>query len=168
MERSQRMLSLRPLAAALSIALASCFGVADVSARVEPAIAAAAPPAVRGSIPVTNCDDSGPGSLRDAYFNATDEDVIDLSNVGCSTITLTTGALTNSPSADNVTLLGPGKYDLTIDGGNANRVLVHNGDGALNLVGLTIANGSYVGPYGGGCIYSYGQVSIQYASITNC
>jgi len=168
MERSHRMLSVRPLAAALSIALASCFGLADVSARVEPAMGAAAPPAVRGSIPVTNCNDSGPGSLRDVYFNAIDEDVIDLSNVGCSTITLTTGALTNSPSADNVTLLGPGKYDLTIDGGNANRVLVHNGDGALNLVGLTVANGSYTGPYGGGCIYSYGQVSIQYANITSC
>ena len=36
------------------------------------------PPGIRGALVVTNCDDSGPGSLREAYFNAIDQDVIDL------------------------------------------------------------------------------------------
>jgi hypothetical protein len=168
MERSQRMSSLHPLAAALSIALASCIASSAATARTELAAAVSLPPVVRGAIPVTNCNDSGSGSLREAYFNAIDGDVIDLSNVGCSTITLTTGALTNNPSAESVTLIGPGKYDLTIDGGNANRVFVHNGDSILGLIGMTITNGSYFGIYGGGCIYSYGDVIAEYAVLSNC
>ncbi len=67
-----------------------------------------------------------------------------------------------------MTLIGPGKYNLTIDGGNANRVLVHNGDGVLGVVAMTITNGSYSGIYGGGCIYSYGSVVAEYAMISNC
>lgn len=170
MERSQRMSTLRPLAAALSFALASCLGSSAATARTELASRVPLPPVASGvpAIPVTNCNDSGAGSLREAYFNAVDGDTIDLSNVGCSTITLTTGALTNSPSAENVTLIGPGKYDLTIDGGNANRVFVHNGDAILGLVGMTITNGSYSGIYGGGCIYSYGSVLAEYAILSNC
>jgi hypothetical protein len=163
-----RMSTLRPLAAALSIAFASCIVSSAATARTELAAAVSIPPVVRGAIPVTNCNDSGSGSLREAYFNALDGDAIDLSNVGCSTITLTTGALTNSPSADSVTLIGPGKYDLTIDGGNANRVFVHNGDAELVLIGMTVTNGSYSGIYGGGCLYSYGDVIAEYAIFSNC
>src|SRR4029077_12119793 len=116
----------------------------------RPTIAApnSPPPGIRGDIVVMNCDDSGPGSLREAYFNAVDHDVIDLSQLSCSTISLTTGALTDSLSAANVTLLGPGKYNLTIDGGNSNRVFVHNGSGYLQMFGLSITGGSYSGPYG--------------------
>ena len=168
MERSPRMSTLHPLAAALSIALASCIASSAATARTDLAAAISVPPVVRGAIPVTNCNDSGAGSLREAYFNALDGDVIDLSNVGCSTITLTTGALTNNPSTEDVTLIGPGKYDLTIDGGNVNRVFVHNGDSVLSLIGMTITNGSYSGIYGGGCIYSYGDVIAEYAVLSNC
>jgi hypothetical protein len=167
MERSPLASSLRPLAAALSMALASCLA-SSAAARTDLAAAVSLPPVVRGSIPVTNCNDSGPGSLREAYFNAIDGDMIDLTNVACSTITLTTGALTNNPAAENVTLVGPGKYDLTIDGGNANRVFVHNGDQILGLVAMTIANGSYSGVYGGGCLYSYGDVVAEYTIFANC
>jgi hypothetical protein len=165
MERSHR---LSPLAAALSIALASCIASSATAARTGLADRVSLPPVVRGAVPVTNCDDSGPGSLREAYFNAVDGDAIDLRNLDCSTITLTTGALTNNPSAHNLTLLGPGEDALTIDGGNANRVLVHNGDAILGLVGLTITNGSYFGTYGGGCVYSYGDVIAQHVVLANC
>jgi hypothetical protein len=168
--------SLCPLAAGLAIAFAGCLAVAEVHARPQAPLAQhrdiatlmSPPPGPRGAIVVTNCNDSGPGSLREAYFNAIDDDEIDLSQLDCSTITLTTGALTNSPSANNVILLGPGKYDLTIDGGNSNRVLVHNGSEYLQLLGLSVTGGSYSGPYGGGCIYSYGSVVAGYANISNC
>ena len=169
--------SLCPLAAGLAMAFASCLAVTQSDARPRPvltpqrAIIAApdsSPPGVRGNIVVTNCDDSGAGSLREAYFNAIDGDTIDLSQLSCSTISLTTGALTNSPSASNVTLNGPGKYDLTIDGGNSNRVFVHNGAGYLQLLGFSITGGSYTGPYGGGCIYSYGGVLAEYVNISSC
>jgi len=166
MKLRSHLTSLRPLAAALSLALASGFTVADAAARVDfgPALA-------RDFVPtaaVTNCDDAGPGSLREAYAGAANGDVIDLTGLTCSTITLTTGALIDSPLAENVTIVGPGKDLLTIDGSHANRVLVHNGEQLLGLAGLTIANGSYLGYYGGGCIYAYGDVALENAVVTGC
>ena len=179
MKRSNvmRTPSLCPLAAGLAIAFAGGLAVADADARPQSpllpqrAIMAApnsSPPGIRGDIVVTNCDDSGPGSLREAYFNAVDQDTIDLSQLSCSTISLTTGALTDSGAATSLTLIGPGKYDLTIDGGNSNRVFVHNGSGYLQMFGLSITGGSYSGPYGGGCIYSYGGVLAEYVQISAC
>lgn len=172
---------LRPLAAALAFAIAtsSSFAISH-DARLEAAaklfardragaIAAFGPHAPNGvPIVVENCNDSGAGSLREAYFNAGDGATIDLSELTCSTITLTSGPLTNAGTTTSVSLNGPGKYALTIDGNNANRVLVHNGSGTLDITGLTIANGSYEGIYGGGCIYSYGGVAVFSSIVTGC
>jgi hypothetical protein len=172
---------LRPLAVAVALALATSTSFAAAhDARLEAAaelfardragaIAALTPHAPDGlTVVVENCNDSGAGSLREAYFNAADSTTIDLSQLACSTITLTSGPLTNAGTTSSVTLSGPGKYALTIDGNNANRVLVHNGDGLLTVAGLTIAHGSYAGIYGGGCIYSYGSVEILSAIVTGC
>ncbi|HKE49657.1 MAG TPA: choice-of-anchor Q domain-containing protein [Rhodanobacteraceae bacterium] len=115
---------------------------------------------------VENCDDSGPGSLRDAYFHAVDGEELDLTQLTCSRITLTTGALTDI--APNVGVFGPGSGAFTIDGNYANRVFVHNGNGALQLEGLTITHGNYSGDYGGGCIYSYGDVYLRDVTVTAC
>jgi hypothetical protein len=172
---SARTPSLRPLAASLAIAFA-VLATIEADARPQPrsvrpdhVVATPQPVAPRGAIVVTNCDDGGPGSLREAYFNAVDGDTIDLTQLACSTISLTTGiALTNSGATHNVTLIGPGRDELTIDGALTNRVLVHNGEGDLHLIGLSIANGSYSGPYGGGCIYSYGGVHTEGVDISHC
>jgi len=188
-----RVPRLRPLAAALAIAFAMSTAVASSGTRdaVHPrdhaALGVPIAESVRraradgvnaltpftdrrpqGTVVVANCDDAGPGSLRDAYFNAVDDQTIDLSQLPCSTITLTTGALTNSPSTTDVTLQGPGKYQLTIDGSHNGRVLVHNGSGQMSLNGLTVTNGSYSGTYGGGCIYSYGSVALFESLVSSC
>ena len=191
---SMRASRLNPLAAALAIAIAaSAPGVAMSLApnhrldapAVRTGVDATDRPRLRfphadslfarherpdGGPPivVTSCDDAGPGTLREAYFNAIDGDVIDLSQLACSEISLTTGALTNSPSAAEVEIDGPGKYAMTINGNNNGRVIVHNGSGALTLYGLTISGGSYSGQYGGGCIYSYGNVLLEAANISSC
>jgi len=169
-----RVPSLCPLAAGLAIAFAALATI-EADARPQPGpvpshnVVVTPPPTPRGAIVVTTCDDGGPGSLREAYFNAVDGDTIDLTQLACSTISLSTGfALTNSGTAHNVTLVGPGRDGLTIDGALTNRVLVHNGEGDLHLIGLSIANGSYSGPYGGGCIYSYGGVHTEDVDISHC
>jgi hypothetical protein len=171
---------LRPLVAALALSIASGSALAAVrDARLDVlaarrlahdrAAAHFAPHAPSGvPIVVENCDDSGAGSLREAYFNAGDGAQIDLTGLTCSTITLTSGPLTNAGTTTSVTLLGPGKYALAIDGNYANRVLVHNGSGALTVAGVTIRHGSYSGIYGGGCIYSYGDVLLEGAIVTGC
>jgi hypothetical protein len=174
-------LRLRPLAVAVafSIASSSSFGGARGD-RVEAdagllaqsrasAFGHFAPPEPSG-VPfvVTSCDDSGPGTLREAYFNAAAGAQIDLTALTCSKITLTSGALTNAGTTTDIALIGPGKYALTIDGNYQDRVFVHNGSGTLLIGGVTIAHGSYSGPYGGGCIYSYGSVELQAAIVTGC
>jgi len=125
-------------------------------------------PVVRGQLQtvVENCNDSGAGSLRDAYFHAVDGEELDLTQLTCSHITLTTGALTDGVA--NVSLFGPGSGLLTIDGSYANRVFVHNGSGELRIEGLTITQGSYFGTYGGGCIYSYGDAYFVDVTVTGC
>jgi hypothetical protein len=65
------------------------------------------------TITVTNTNDSGPGSLREALANANDGDTINFAVTG--TITLTNGELVISR---NVTIAGPGANRLSIDGGH--------------------------------------------------
>src|SRR5207244_11392973 len=65
-------------------------------------------------IEVTNTNDSGPGSLRDALAVANDGDEITFAVTG--TITLTSGQLTVS---NNITISGTGAGTLAVDG-NAN------------------------------------------------
>jgi hypothetical protein len=126
-----------------------------------------------GTIPITNCDDSGAGSLRDAVTNAVSGDVIDLSALTCGTITLNTGLVS---SVDELTLTGPGAGALAIDGNNASRVIEQQGYGMLTIEGLTIRNGSYVyggpGIYGGlapgACILSRSSVTLTDTAIDHC
>jgi hypothetical protein len=134
-----------------------------------------APDRTPALISVANCDDSGPGSLRDAFTNAVSGDVIDLTSLGCSSITLSSGALTTS--VDDLTINGPGASDLAIDGGNSDRVMAHTSYyGTLTIDGLTIRNGSYVysgpGNYDsaapGGCIFSEHNVTISNSAIEHC
>lgn len=116
-----------------------------------------------GAIVVSNCDDSGPGSLRQAMTDAVDGDVIDLTALACSTITLTSGPVGNNVS---VTLTGPGRDQLSIDGNASSRVLLHNG-ADLNVSGVTLANGRYAPGYGG-CIWAGGNVTLTDSRVTGC
>ena len=61
---------------------------------------------------VTNTNDSGPGSLRDALAVANDGDTIDATGV-CGTILLTSGEL---QVTHNVTINGPGAGNLAVNG----------------------------------------------------
>jgi hypothetical protein len=144
----------RRLAAALSIAL-------GVGALMHVPVAHAV-------IPVTNCQDSGSGSLRAAVASASSGDTIDLTGLVCSTITLTSGAIAIPQSA--LTFQGPGQNALTIDGNYNDRVFHHTGGGILAVYDVTLARGKYVSatkPYGG-CIYSAGDLKLYDSTVTGC
>jgi hypothetical protein len=88
------------------------------------------------TIVVTNTNDSGPGSLRQALAIANDGDTITFAVTG--TIGLTSGGLL---IATNVTISGPGSDKLSIDGNQALLVLgIFPGKSAA-IAGLSIRNG---------------------------
>lgn len=119
--------------------------------------------------PVTHCaDDGSPGSLRAVVASAGDGDTIDLSALTCSTITLAGGEIV--ATAGNLTLVGPGSAALAIDGDGQGRVLVHQGEGQLAVSGLSLVNGVVAtgSDYEGGCLWSYGDVTLDQVTISGC
>ena len=121
------------------------------------------------AVPVCNGIDDG--SLRQAFGCAQQDDVVDLTQLQCSKITL--GApLTSGPVS--VTLAGPGRENLTIEAGGEFRTIVHNGlpGNRLYVENLTISGGTYINPYtyggGGGCIYSSGSMTLFNSSVSSC
>jgi len=191
---------LKPLAACLAAALALGAGNALAAqhgaqllprfgAAVEtPERAAAAawwaaghrPAASRpaGTTVVTSCDDAGPGTLRDAVQNAVDGDTIDLTQLSCGTITLTTGEIV--VEMDHLTLQGPGRDALTIDGGHSSRLFdFWGGYGAyvqpalFALNDLTLTNGFKGGISFGGCVYGLSLnpnaiIALTRSTVTGC
>ncbi len=122
---------------------------------------------------VISCSDDGtpvPGTLRGAVASASSGDVIDLSALACSTITL--GGPAIEVDQDYLYLKGPiaGASHLTIDGGHNSTVFNHFGAGTLGFTDLTIANGYNVSstePFGG-CIYSKANVYLLVSVVSHC
>jgi hypothetical protein len=93
------------------------------------------------TITVTNRNDSGPGSLRQALHDANDGDTITFAVTG--TIVLTSGGLLIDK---NVTISGPGPDRLSIDGNQAKfecvfGVAQYNTANTVTISGLTVTNG---------------------------
>ena len=95
------------------------------------------------NITVTNLNDGGPGSLRDAIANAASGDTIQFAVTG--TITLTSGKLVINK---DLTIEGPGSGDLAISRNNASRVLNMTGctgGTILNNGTLTLTDNHFYG-----------------------
>ncbi|HJT99123.1 MAG TPA: choice-of-anchor Q domain-containing protein [Rhodanobacteraceae bacterium] len=149
MKTSRLALPLHPLAACLALVL----GAPD---------AGAIPP--HTAFVVQNCLDSGPGSLRQAIIDATPGDPIDLTELTCSHITLTSGSINVSRA---LLIQGPGSAALTIDGTRLDRVFTQTSTQVLALYGMTIQNG-YSTSFGGGCVYSAGALQLNDTVVRNC
>jgi hypothetical protein len=110
------------------------------------------------TLTVTNTNDSGTGSLRQAIADATPGDTINFSVTG--TITLTSGQLFIDK---NLTIQGPGASRLSISGNHTSRVFFINQGVTTTLEGMTIRDGDGSDGGGGGIYNSYGTLT-----ITNC
>jgi len=104
------------------------------------------------TLTVTNHDDSGPGSLRDAIANAGPGDTIVFQLPSPDTITLTSGELLIQ---NDLTITGPGADALTVTRSSAKGtpafMIFDIMQGAVSISGLTISNGDgETAPYGGG------------------
>lgn len=183
MNGTRRLLPTAPLSAAVLCAVSA---VTPAHAGVNPVVGAAAlraelrslmpqrgnaPATVAATHTVASCaDDDGAQTLRAAIAAAGEGDTIDLTQLSCSQITLTQGAL--PVLLDNLSVTGPGSRNLRIDGAGADRVFVHPGSGTLAIAGVTVENGSVSvsGNHvtGGGCIASSGYVTLDHAVVSGC
>lgn len=119
------------------------------------------------TLTVTNTDDAGPGSLRDAVLSANatpGADVITFALGAPATIALATGELVIT---DPVTIDGVGA-GVTVSGSGASRVFRLTNAGAVTIAGLTIANGLAAGS-SGGCIQSNAsRLTLDRVLVRNC
>jgi hypothetical protein len=124
---------------------------------------AAAPvvPARADTKVVSNTNDSGPGSLRQAIADAVDGDTIDLTGIS-GVITLTSFELSVNK---DLTIIGPGTSNLTISGNNARRVFFVSGGKTVSISGVTIANG--LASTDGGGIYLSGTLTLDNVLLSN-
>lgn len=111
--------SRKPLAAAL---LGASLVIAGVGATA---------PAQAATRVVSNCNDSGAGSLRRAVSDAASGDVIDLTGLTCNRIVFVLGWIT--VAQEDLRLVGPGRFALTLDGNNTVRIFRHTGGGTLRI-----------------------------------
>jgi hypothetical protein len=112
-------------------------------------------------ITVTNTNDSGPGSLRQALADVNDGDTINFAVTG--TIGLTSGELLVDKA---ITISGPGAENLAVNG-NAKSGVFHVTGGNVTISGLTITNGNASGNGVGGGIYNdHSTLTVNNSTIT--
>ena len=157
----------------LATAVAACF-----------ALSAFAPPCFAGAYDnVTNCNDTGSGSLRDTIASATSGDTIVLNpvNMNCSAITLGSGEIV-VPQTDLTVKYNGNNTNHFIVSGNNHRIFHHEGTGKLTLQRLTLQFGKatdadatpiVTGKYTsnavlGGCVYSAGVVDLEHSQVKYC
>jgi predicted outer membrane repeat protein len=118
------------------------------------------------NVVVTNNNDTGPGSLRQAIADVASGGTITFSSLFsgpevAQTITLTNGQLVISK---NMAITGPGANLLTISGGGAGRIFFISVEGiTVSLSGMTITGGNV--QIGGG-ISNAGNLTVSECHVT--
>jgi len=141
-------------------------GFLNLPARICLALlCAAAVSAHANIITVTNTNDNGPGSLRQALIDANDGDTINFAVTG--TIGLTSDELLVNKS---VTISGPGTDVLAINGNATYRVFHIAPSKIVTISELTITNGNASNepvPDGGGIYNDHATLTLGNCTITN-
>jgi hypothetical protein len=116
----------------------------------------------------TCADDADSGTLRNQISAADPGDLIDLTGLACSTITLTAGEIS---TAKTLTLQGPANGTVSITTSGSNRLLHHTGAGYFYIYHLTFSGGYYAtydGNAKGGCIASQGMLLLGTTTLSGC
>src|SRR5205085_3449558 len=105
---------------------------------------------------VTNLNNTGAGSLRDAVANACNGSTITFQPGLSGTINLTTGEIA---IPTNLTIQGPGANVITVNGNNTTRVFSIPPGLDVNINDLTVTGGR--GDFGGGIFHLNSALSLR-------
>jgi hypothetical protein len=123
---------------------------------------AVALPVHAATITVTNTNDSGAGSLRQALAVAHNGDSINFAVTG--TIGLTSGELLVDKS---ITISGPAPDSLAVNGNAKSRVFHIVSGTTVRISGLTITNGHIASDNGGGIYNDHAMLTLNNCTISN-
>ena len=115
------------------------------------------------TITVTNTNDSGAGSLRQAIADAHHGDTVNFGITG--TITLATGDLLVDKS---ITIHGPGSGNLTVDCNGSGRGFYVSSGVTATIAGMTITNGNGQGdlPFGAGIYNDHATLEVDKCTLS--
>lgn len=118
-------------------------------------------------LPVTNCNDSGPGSFRDAVAAAADGDTVDVGATPFCAIRVTSEVVIPQ---DNLAIRGRSGNRVIIETFiRTSRLIRHTGTGTLSFFGVALDSGRVVGPLAmGGCVLSEGHVELDTSQVQSC
>lgn len=117
-------------------------------------------PVLGATLTVTNTNDSGAGSLRQAIIDAGSGDTINFDPSVAGTISLGSGALAIDKS---LTIEGPGADLLTVNGNGDNPAFTVSSGVTATISGLAMTQG---GGINGGGIYNDGNLTLDLVQIT--
>ena len=132
-----------------------------------------APGAQAATFTVTNLDDAGAGSLRQAVIDAdaaAGGDIVNFQQGLSGTITLTTGEIdTHSANSDALEIRGPGPSVITVSGNDSSRIFYTHVDETAPVVisGLTLTDGNAGGSDGGAVYLRDSVVELHDLRITS-
>jgi hypothetical protein len=112
---------------------------------------------------VTNLNDAGAGSLRQAILDTPADGTVDFQPGLSGTITLTGGEL---DIRNNVSIAGPGATVITVSGNHSSTVFHIASTFTVDISGLTVADGNAILSTGGGGILNDGMLSIISSTIS--
>lgn len=133
------------------------------------AVGLGAVPAHAATFDVTNLNDSGPGSFRQAVLDANataGPDEVTFAPGLAGVISLTSGWI--SPT-DSITISGPGASLLTLEGDGATSVISVTSGVQVVISGLTISGGGGAAANSGGVYVNHtgADVTIRHATLSN-
>jgi hypothetical protein len=157
-----------PITSALKKKHTAQSGLFNLCARICMAVVCAGAISAQADIiTVTNTNDSGPGSLRQALADANDGDTIQFDPaLNGQTITLTSGELV---VADNITISGPGPSLLAVSRNSQSsnfRILHIQPNHTVAISGLTISNGNLINVSGAGIFNDQSTVTVNNCVIS--
>jgi predicted outer membrane repeat protein len=133
----------------------------SASFTIPASAASAAPDASAVTATVTNCNDSGPGTLRQAVLDATSHEVVTFTTApSCHTITLAS----TIDIAHDLTIEGPGAGTMAVSGNDAVGVFHIESGVTVAISDLTIEKGS---AQNGGGIFNDGRLTVSESSLSD-